>query len=217
MAAAALLFDLDGTLADTAPQLYAAAAAALAESGCAAPPLEEARSYIGDGMPRFLKRMMTRQWWGEPPAAQYEEMHARFARHYQQRYADSPLYEGVAEALAALAARSFKMACVTNKAQRYTAPLLHARGLAQYFEVQVCGDTLPTKKPDPAPLRHAAAQLGAARAIMVGDSIADSRAAAAAGYPFICVRYGYHRQRRLPPADATADCFADIPALLDSL
>lgn len=216
-ATGAVLFDLDGTLADTAPELHQAALAALTDSGL--PPIQfmQARNYIGDGTPRFIKRLITRQWWGEPSAELYHQVHESFSTHYQNTCVHSRLYDNVLPVLDQFAAAGVKMACVTNKPERYTQPLLPALGLRDYFSAVICGDTLAVKKPDPAPL-HAALnslRVSAAAAVMVGDSITDSRAAAAAGCKFIFMRYGYYREP--PPADAAADRFEAIPPLLQTL
>ena len=215
--AAAVLFDLDGTLADTAHELHQSAVAALTDAGL--PPIEftRARDFIGDGTPRFIKRLITRQWWGEPPAEVYQQVYENFSTHYQTACVESRLYDCVPSVLAQFAAGAVKMACVTNKPERYTLPLLQAHGLCRYFSAVVCGDTLPVKKPDPAPLYSALKVLAvpADAAVMVGDSITDSRAAAAAGCKFIFMRYGYYRQP--PPADAAADRFDAIPQLLQQL
>ncbi|MCH9705843.1 MAG: HAD-IIIA family hydrolase [Proteobacteria bacterium] len=208
----ALLFDLDGTLADTASELHAAAAAALSDLQLPPVPFEEAREYIGDGMPRFLKRLITRQWWGEPTENLYQQAYERMTHHYQNYCNRSNLYAHVPETLAQFKTRALPMACVTNKAERYSKSLLEKSGIAHYFSVVVGGDTLSVKKPDPAPLQEAMRHLAvtAENTIMVGDSIADSRAAVAAGCQFICMRYGYHRAGMLPPADYYADCFSQI-------
>ena len=216
---AAVLFDLDGTLADTAPELHAAANAALAELEIMAVPFGEAREYIGDGMPRFIKRLITRQWWGEPAQELYQHAEQRLAHHYQRLCVNSRLYDGAAAALAQLAQREVPMACVTNKAQRFTVPLLAACGVAEHFAAVVCGDTLPVKKPAPDPLHAAMRALNVApeETVMVGDSITASRASAAAGCKFICMTYGYHRENKIPPADAQAADFAQMLDVLDAL
>lgn len=214
MRAVAALFDLDGTLADTARDLHAAAAAMLRDLSL--PPVSEveARGFIGDGMPRFIKRLITRQWWGEPPPELLARAQARVAAHYAAVCTRSPLYEGVAAALETLRGRGVRLGCVTNKNTCFAMPILRARGILEEFSVVVCGDTLAVKKPHPAPLLEAMRGLDApaARTVMVGDSLADSRAAAAAGCRFVCMGYGYHREA--PPAAAVAARFGDIPDLV---
>ena len=210
---AAVLFDLDGTLVDTATDFHAAASTTLADLKLPPVSLAETRSYVGDGMPRFIKRLLTRQWWGEPDEALFERANERMLENYEnENTARLQVYEGVADTLRALRQKAVKMACVTNKSTRFTLPLLDACGLDVYFDDTICGDTLEVKKPHPAPLLHACDSLGAAAAdtVMVGDSITDQKAAVAAGCRFIVVSYGYHGEGPLPAADAVVDRFSDL-------
>jgi phosphoglycolate phosphatase len=103
------------------------------------------------------------------------------------------IYPGVIEGLDRMLAMGLPLACVTNKSGRYAEPLLARQGLARYFGVVVAGDTLPQRKPDPAPLLHACRHFGVApdAMLMVGDSANDVEAAHAAGCPVFCVTYGY--------------------------
>ena len=215
----AALFDLDGTLVDTAPDIHAAASAMLAELNQPPLPIEEARTYIGDGVGRFVKRALTRQWWGEPPEQLQSRALELMYQHYAQECTSRLLcYEGVRETLRALADDGVMMACVTNKPRRFTKPLLSACKLDKFFKATISGDTLPVKKPDPAPIINACEIMGAnvKDAWMVGDSLADSKAAAAAGCKFAVVAYGYHRAGMLPPADAVLQNFADVLSLYPS-
>jgi phosphoglycolate phosphatase len=100
----------------------------------------------------------------------------------------------VKEGLAVLHEQEIPLACVTNKSARFTLPLLEMVGFSRHFRQVVAGDTLPRKKPDPAPLLHASARLGVAPAdmLMIGDSLNDTQAARAAGCPVFCVTYGYN-------------------------
>src|SRR6185436_7222267 len=121
---------------------------------------------------------------------------------YERCYAavngrSATLYPGVMEGLGALRAAQFPLACVTNKSGAFTIPLLAHLGLAQYFSQVVAGDTLPQKKPDPAPLLHACRHFGVAppEMLVIGDSMNDAQAARAAGCPVFCVTYGYNEGR----------------------
>ena len=192
---AALLFDLDGTLIDTAPDLADAANHMLTRLG--RPPRDEATvsGWIGDGVPRLIKRALTGERFGEPDVALFEEAQALYDAYYETHVADrSRLYPGVARTLADLRAEGFRMACVTNKAGRFARPLLQAVGIADYFDAVLCGDELARAKPDPLPLVTACERLGVAceGAALVGDSGNDMRAAKAAGMPALAVAYGYH-------------------------
>jgi phosphoglycolate phosphatase len=133
---------------------------------------------------------------GIPPAAGAEAAIALevFCRHYTRVNGQTTRpYPGVAELLAALAARKLKMAIVTNKATAFTLPLLEQFDLARYFSAVVCGDTLTVRKPDPAVIDHTCARLGIkpAQALMIGDSANDALAARGAGVPVLLVNYGY--------------------------
>jgi len=215
----AVLFDLDGTLVDSAPDIAAAADRVLVDCGLPARGVERIRSYIGGGADRLIHRCLTDRLDGVADGALFDTALAAFFRHYAAGLTVSTLpYPGVIDTLAALRARGYALGCVTNKPGRFTAPLLAALALAPYFEVVVAGDTLAVKKPDPAPLLHAAALLGAdaATTTMVGDSMADLKAARAAGMRVLCVSYGYSPTARL--ADHAPDALVDrMPALLPLL
>jgi len=122
------------------------------------------------------------------------------------------------EALERLKAQGFSLACITNKAEAFTLPLLRNLDLDQYFQLVLSGDSLPKQKPDPLPLRHACAHFGidSAHGVLVGDSSNDVHAARAAGMPVICVTYGYnhgHDIRQSLP-DAVVDSLTDVPQYL---
>ncbi|MDR1854081.1 MAG: phosphoglycolate phosphatase [Azoarcus sp.] len=189
----AVLFDLDGTLLDTIADLAAASNAMLAELGRPPRTQAEIHSFVGKGIGNLVWRCLSEGG----PAATPEETDAAlqvFRRCYAavNGRATQP-YPGVADLLATLHARDMKMAVVTNKATAFTLPLLEQFGFARYFGAVVCGDTLPVRKPDPAAVEHACAQLGVVptRALMVGDSANDAEAARAAGMPVLLVSYGY--------------------------
>lgn len=212
----AVLFDLDGTLVDSAPDIAAAADRALGDCGLAPRGIERIRGYIGGGAERLIHRCLTDDMDGIAERALFDRAHASFFQHYAAGLTDrTVIYPGVIETLDTLLARGYVLACVTNKPARFTGPLLEALALARYFPVTVAGDTLPVRKPDPAPLLHALAQLGAdvPRATMVGDSMADLKAARAAGTRALCVTYGYSPNARL--ADHAPDALVDhMPDIL---
>jgi phosphoglycolate phosphatase len=127
----------------------------------------------------------------------------------------SKLYDGVSAGLDAMKAAGFRLGCITNKAARYTEPLLKGVGLADYFEIVVSGDSLPEKKPHPMPLLHAAKFFGVPieRVLLIGDSLNDALAARAAGCPIFCVPYGYNHGKPVDELDVDA-VIADLPAAL---
>lgn len=201
----AVLFDLDGTLLDTAPDLAAAANRMLAEIGRPALPEAQVRDYIGKGVANLVARSLEAT--GGADERQGAEAMAVFERHYLAGIADRSVpYEGVETGLAALAKAGIAMGCVTNKAARFTEPLLERTGLRSYFEVVVSGDTVARKKPHPDPVLHAAAALGVAPAetLFVGDSLNDVQSARAAGCPVVVLPYGYREGLPLEALGADA-------------
>ncbi len=188
----AVLFDLDGTLLDTVNDLGETANRMLADLSRPQRTLDEIRNFVGKGIPNLVRRCMTEG--SEASEGEIEDAVQRFRQHYAEvNGSRSRVYPGVVEALDAMAARDLRLACVTNKAEAFTLPLIERMGIAKYFSVVVSGDTLPVKKPDPAVIRHACERLGtpAERSLMIGDSANDALAARGAGVPVLLVTYGY--------------------------
>lgn len=207
-------FDLDGTLLDTLPDIAAAGNAMLADLGREAVSEGIVRAYIGDGIPRLTKRLLTRSRDGEPEPALFERALASFQAHYYDGLdRGTRAYPGVIEGLRLLHDAGLPLACVTNKAERFTRPLLVAHGLAPYFDVVLGGDTLARKKPDPLPLAHCCKAFGIRpeELLLLGDSAVDVAAARAAGSPTVCVPYGYSGDRDV--RDLGAD--AIVPGVLE--
>lgn len=195
--APAFLFDLDGTLADTLPDL--AASANHVRSLHELPPVDEAtvRSYLGDGAKALLRRALAER---RPDGDALERAYASYVAHHERCCTErSRLYPGVAEHLRALRDRGHPIAVVTNKPARFAEPVAQHLGLDAFTSVVVGGDTLPTRKPDPAMLRHALDRLGAPPdgATMVGDGLQDLRAGRAAGVRTIGCLFGYGDARAL--------------------
>ena len=186
----AVLFDLDGTLADTAPDLAGALNALLAERGRPEVPVAATRPVTSSGA-----RGMLKVGFGiEPGHAEYEALKARFLDLYAERVCvETQLFAGTAELLAALEARALPWGVVTNKAERFTRPLLEALALLERAACVIGGDTATRAKPHPDPLIHAARHVGLepAHCLYVGDDLRDVQAARAAGMPVIAVAYGY--------------------------
>lgn len=217
--ASGVLFDLDGTLVDSAPDLAYSIDAMLATLGRPARGEEQVRAWIGSGVEHLVKRALTGGPSIEPEPELYREALALFSEIYQDNTCRrSRLYPGVREGLDFLLASGRRLGCVTNKRGRYTGPLLAALGLTRDFSIVVSGDTLAAKKPDPAPLLHALIVLGIApeNALMVGDSVTDVRSARAAGIPVVCVRYGYNNGEDIAEArpDALIDSLAELADLI---
>jgi len=203
----AVVIDLDGTLLDTAPDLADAAIAMSNDLGLPAIDLAEVKTYIGNGVSRLVKRVLTRDMHAEPAA----ELFARALPIYEKHYAEgvsrkSRPFPGVVEGLQAMHQAGYRLACITNKAERFTVPLLKDTGLIDFFELILSGDTLPEKKPSPLPLLHACQVFGVepVELLLIGDSLNDTQAARAAGSPVFCVPYGYNRGRPVAELDLDA-------------
>ncbi len=203
----AVVIDLDGTLLHTAPDIAEAARRMMAELGLPPVPEETVGTYIGNGVSRLIKRVLTGSMDGEPDASLFERARPIFERHYAEVVSlHSRPFPDVVEGLQALQKAGHRLACITNKAERFTVPLLKDTGLHDYFELILCGDTLPRGKPDPLPLLHACKVFGIPpeRMLLIGDSLNDTQAARAAGCHVFCVPYGYNRGRPVGELDADA-------------
>ena len=211
----AVVIDLDGTLLHTAPDLAEAAARMAAELNLPPIGLETVKSYIGNGVSRLVKRVLTRDMDAEPDAALFALAYPVYEKHYSEVLSrQSRPFPGVVEGLDAMKTAGFHLACITNKAEKITVPLLRDTGLFDYFELILCGDTLPRRKPDPLPLLHACKvfAIEPAQMLLIGDSLNDTQAARAAGCHVFCVPYGYNRGRSVEELDLDAV----VPSLLDA-
>ena len=208
----AVMIDLDGTLVDSIPDLAAAANGMLRGLGRRELDVDVIRTYVGKGIPNLVARSLTGSLEGTVPQELLERAMPIYERCYTEANGrNSTIYPGVIEGLDALTAAGFPLACVTNKSARFTQPLLEYLGLARYFTQVVAGDTLPQKKPDPAPLLHACRGFDVAprEMLFIGDSLNDSQAARAAGCPIFCVPYGYNEGQDVRDLD--------VDAIVDSL
>lgn len=212
----AVLFDLDGTLIDSAVGIAEAVNRTLLALGHAAQDESTVRSWIGDGARLLLRRALDHAGATLPDGDGFEAAYALLMRHYGQSLPQQAVaYPGAAQALRDLRAASVRVALCTNKPARFIAPLLQALDWEDCFEAIVGGDTLPERKPDPRPLLHIAEGfgLGAAQCLMVGDSRTDADAAVAAAMPLALVDYGYRRDFDLDGAGAWR-VVGDLRALL---
>ena len=188
--ARAVLFDLDGTLADTAPDLARALNRVRAALGLAPMPLAITRSYTSSGARGLLKVGFDL----EPGDDRYDALRQQFLEFSAAEICvDTRLFEGMAELLDQLDRDRVPWGVVTNKAERYTLPLLEGLHLAERAACVVGGDTTGRLKPHPDPLLHAAGalQLHPSACLYVGDDLRDVQAARAAGMPVIAAKYGY--------------------------
>jgi len=211
----AVVIDLDGTLLDTAPDLADAAIAMAEELGLPPIDLATVKTYIGNGVSRLVKRVLTRDMQAEPDAELFARALPSYEKHYGAHVSRrSQVFPGVLEGLAAFKQAGLHVACITNKAQKFTHPLLKETGLFDYFELILSGDSLPKKKPDPLPLLHACNHFGIQphELLLIGDSLNDAQAARAAACPVFCVPYGYNRGRDVNELDLDAV----VPSLLEA-
>lgn len=215
-----VLIDVDGTLVDSVPDLAYCVDEMLKALDMPVRGEERVRHWVGNGVERLVRRGLIDQLDGEPDEALFEKAMPIFNELYAVNTSvRSCLYEGVKEALDFLQTTDVKIGCVTNKAAQFTLPILKDLGIADYFEIVICGDTLAKKKPDPMPLLHAAEQLGVApeASLMLGDSMSDVKAARAAGFAIICMSYGYNHGEDIRDykPDAVVDSMAEIKSLIN--
>jgi phosphoglycolate phosphatase len=213
-----VLFDLDGTLADTAPDLAAIANKQRAARGLAPLPLDELRPLASHGARGLIGRALGIA----PPSAEYEALKDEFYAWYDQALCvHSQLFAGMDTTLAELERRRILWGIVTNKIRRFTDPLVQALGLAQRAACVVSGDTTPHAKPHPEPLHHAmrACGIDATFSVYVGDDRRDIEAGRAAGTRTVVASYGYLGQgadTSIWRADHTIDTPPDLLAWIDS-
>jgi phosphoglycolate phosphatase len=217
MKRAALIFDLDGTLVDSLPDLRSALNEMLGGMHRRELRADEVRRMIGDGTRALVERALA----ATGTINDLEAAHQRFLQLYEAAPAKlSRLYPGVEATLKSLRDSGARFAICTNKPQTATLAVLQGFGIAGYFDAVLGGDAVPFRKPDPRHLLAAIERLGARinAAVMIGDNENDYAAARAAGVPVILMRYGY---LRVPPEtlapDAWLDRFRDIPQALERL
>jgi phosphoglycolate phosphatase len=207
-------FDLDGTLADTAPDLAAVLNHVLRELGRPEVPPDSVRHLVGHGAKALLRNGLAAS--GEAPEELVEAGFPLYLDYYGANICRGTRpYPGVEAALDRLRAKSVRLAVCTNKIERLTHLLLDALGWSGRFEAVVGGDTLPVRKPQPEPLLEAIRRSGGGRAAFVGDSITDVDTARAAGIPVVAVSFGFSdRPATALGADALIDRFDDLDAAL---
>ena len=187
-----VIFDLDGTLVDSAPDLAGAMNAVLQAEGLDTVPPDAVRPLVGDGARALLVRGYAENGRPFPEGAAGDALVARFLAHYAEHLADETrAFPGAEAALGRLAGAGAALAVCTNKPERLTWPLLDRLGLTARFAVVLGRDSLPRHKPDPLPLRTILERTGRARGVMIGDTATDRDAARAAAMPFLHAQFGY--------------------------
>jgi len=214
-----VLFDLDGTLVDSVPDLHAAVNVMQRELGNPERTDAEVRTWVGNGVERLVERALTNDLDGTPDPAELDRALPVFKRAYAESNGQhSRLYDGVIEGLDFVESLGLSVGCVTNKASAFTLPLLEQTGIRDRFEVVISGDTLPLKKPDPAPLIYSAGwfHVHPSEALMIGDSISDVKAARAAGFSIVCMSYGYNHGKDIRDfdPDAVIDSMTELAGLV---
>ncbi|GAB6389919.1 phosphoglycolate phosphatase [Stutzerimonas marianensis] len=217
-----VMFDLDGTLMDSVPDLAAAVDKMLMLLGRKPAGIEQVRDWVGNGSRVLVRRALAGGLQHEGVANELaDEALALFMQAYSGGHALTAVYPGVRDCLDWLRERDIKLAIITNKPAQFIEPLLEEKGLAGYFQWLIGGDTLPQQKPDPAALFYVMgkADVAPADALFIGDSRNDVRAAKAAGVPCVALSYGYNHGEPIvneAPAlvlDDLRELVASVPGL----
>jgi len=206
----AVLFDLDGTLVDSAPDLAGAANDLLVEQGLPARPFEALRPMVSAG----ARGMVGAAFGVKPGDARFDELRDAFLARYAQRLLDrTRVFDAMQPVLHALESRGLRWGIVTNKAARFTEPIVDGLALRARVSALVCGDTTPHSKPHPAPLLEGARQLSLLpeRCVYVGDDLRDVLAGRAAGMATLIALWGYLGDGP-PPHEWGASAVLDTPA-----
>ncbi|MCU4675277.1 phosphoglycolate phosphatase [Catenovulum sp. 2E275] len=219
-----LLFDLDGTLIDSAPDLALAVNLTLAELGRTQFPEETIRGWVGNGAKVLIERALSgsQQISEHLDPAFAKQALAMFLNNYQNNICvKTKLYSGVKQSLAELKDSGYRLAIVTNKPEQFINPIIKGLGILDYFEVCVGGDTLANKKPLPDQLYYACEKMEVdiSQCIMVGDSRNDILAAKAAGIASVGLTYGYNYGENIAEQNPewVLDNFADLTNILTNL
>ncbi|MBC2654518.1 phosphoglycolate phosphatase [Pseudomonas sp. MSSRFD41] len=216
-----VMFDLDGTLVDSVPDLAAAVDRMLLELGRPPAGIEAVRQWVGNGAPMLVRRALANrldpQDIDDAEVAQALEL---FNAAYEGNHELTVVYPGARETLKWLYKQGVELALITNKPERFVAPLLDQMRIGRYFRWIIGGDTLPQKKPDPAALFFVMkmASIPASQSLFVGDSRSDVLAARAAGVKCVALSYGYNHGRPIAeesPALVIDDLRALIPGCLE--
>lgn len=211
----AYLFDLDGTLVDTAPDLMYALNQTLEGANFDAVDLASTRLWVGHGAKVMLEQAIKQQSPATLSEKELDDLYVGFLVHYRSHIAeDSAPYPGVVDTLDRIRSRTYKLGVVTNKRQDLSMQLLRKLDLYRFFNIVVGGDTLQVAKPEPQPILYACNELVSTpdNTLFVGDSITDVNAARNAGCPIACMRDGYNHNTPAEQlgADWVIDSFCEL-------
>lgn len=212
---ARIVFDLDGTLIDSAPNIHGIANALLAEEGAQPVSLAQTRDFVGNGAGVFVQKMRAAR--GIADSEQQRLLEAFVARYVDAVDLTVP-YPGAVEVLSLLKAQGHRLGICTNKPMKPCRAVLAYLGLDTHFDTVWAGDSMPVSKPDPAPLLAAFAELGEGPVVYVGDSDVDAETARRAKVPFVLYTEGYRKQPvdELPHDRAFSD-FAALPGIIAAM
>jgi phosphoglycolate phosphatase len=213
-----VLIDLDGTLVDSVPDLAWCVDEMMKALNMPVRGEDKVRKWVGNGVPRLIERALIDDLDGYPDESTFNKAAPIFMALYAKNSSKrSQLYPHIKDGLTWLKQQGIRLGCVTNKDEQFTLPILKDLEIYDFFEIVICGDTLPLKKPDPAPLLHGAKYFGIEpeNAMMIGDSISDVKASRAAGFNIVCMSYGYNHgiDIRTANPDAVIDSFAELNSL----
>lgn len=210
-----VVFDLDGTLIDSLPDVTNAANALLSDHGLPPLPQSTVRGFIGMGERVFLDRLISAT---DLDRTEYDALMVQFIAHYKKSTGATVVFPGVLDVLASLKAEGFRLAICTNKPMGPLQAVLDALDLEKWFDAVVAGDSLPKRKPEPDPLLFAFEKIGATEGVYVGDSDVDAATARNAGVPFAFFTEGIRTVaiEDIPHDRAFSD-FAELPDICREL
>jgi phosphoglycolate phosphatase len=205
-----IVFDLDGTLIDSAPDIQAVACSVLSNRGKEGLTLEETRNFIGEGSAIFVSKMMAARGIKETDRS-HADLYQEFMAQYELAVDKAVFYPGVLDTLAAFKRAGYKLGLCTNKPEQPARAVIRHMGMGSTFDTVVAGGMLDSRKPEPEMLLHTIQALGGGTTLYVGDSDIDAETASRAVVPFALYSEGY---RKTPVSEIHHDwCFADFYAL----
>ncbi|MEE4210496.1 MAG: HAD-IA family hydrolase [Parvularcula sp.] len=211
------IFDLDGTLVDSAPDLSAALNRILLQEGLEAMDPAKVRPLVGEGARALLCYGFEEQGRTFPEGAEGDRLVKDYIATYAERISEhSFLFEGVEETLTDLASRGAALAVCTNKLEALAFPLLRDLGVAERFSHILCADSLPERKPSPLPLLTILERTGRKRGVMIGDTLTDLKAAQNAKLPALVARFGYGANDQALKDATFFDHYKELPPLIEA-